>query len=144
MSTPIIPNGRIRVWVTAEIMTNESVEFGDADRRGWMSDLNSSEPAESRNYVSPIWECEISDGALIGDILTPDEFADELRTVISRLGAYETDDGSTLYGVDGVIWDYSTDETWSYALHAEVKHYESARGYVESPVDIIALAGLER
>lgn len=143
MNTVTIPNGRIRVWVTADVVTSESAEFGDADRRGWLSDLGSTSLWDSRNDVTPVWECEIQDGSLVGDILTPDEFQDELRTVIARLGAHETDGGSTLYGVDSVVWDYSTDETWTYALHANVKHYESARGWIETDVDMLTLAGIE-
>lgn len=122
-------HGAVRIYTTADVVTDESARFGDAARRGWVSEPGASDLEEARNYARPTVE-----------VMLP--LDDDDREVIARavesLGAYETDDGSTLYATDGTVLDYMTDEVWTYALHAHVKHHDGVRGWVEDRVAIVA------
>ena len=121
-------HGVIRVYATADVITSESAAHGDAAARGWVDDLDSTELEESRNYVRPVFECRVES--------FDDDAREVLADTVARLGAHESDDGCTLYGCDGVTWDYATDAVWLYALHGHVKHFDAARGWVEDAVVI--------
>lgn len=137
-----ISNGHLYIFATADVVTSESAEFGDADRRGWVSDLNGSEVEESRNYVEPLvsmkWPLEDELAQNPDSYVDLSSVTDEIQDVINGLGAYSTEDGSTLYAEDSVDHDPTTDESWHYALHAHVKHV-GPNGWVETPVDITSI-----
>lgn len=117
---------RIFAFVTAEMVTTESAEHGDAAARGWVDvDWSATTLHESRNDVRPIVDANEND----------DDLADMIRDAVSRVvGAYETDGNGTLYAVDAMTLDYATDESWSYAIHFTRKTYDS-RGWVEESFD---------
>lgn len=132
--------GMLYVFATADVVTTESAEHGDADRRGWVSDLNGSEVEESRNYVRPLvnlyWP--LSDPRNFDVYLDEDDVRQEVRSLLYDLGAYDNNGDGTLYAADSATFDYSTDEAWLYALHAFVKH-NGPNGWTETPVDITTI-----
>lgn len=145
-------NGVLRIYGTADHYTPESLENGTPETNGWVDSLDSRSIQESRNDVRPLVELHVlhllGGGATVCLTSDPNEAdmtvmemdadaRDEIGAVLSRLGAYQTDSGATLYAVDESP-DYATGEHWMYAIHAHVKHYDALRGWVEDDVDITA------
>lgn len=135
-------SGVLRIYATASVVTAESAEQGDAAEQGWTDGLSGSAVWDNRDDVSPAAEYTISGGLMadsvadVHDLESHGVARGEIEQLISALGADDSDCGSTLYAADGVIWDYTTGETFLYALHAHVKHYTAA-GWIESPVNIL-------
>lgn len=111
--------GHLNVYATADVITSASAAEGDADRRGYVSNLDGAEPMDARNDAAPLFSARLP---------LDDDERDELRRVVESLGAIDGDDGSTLYASDAVVHDYATDETWSYALHTFVKTVHGGEG----------------
>lgn len=116
---------RIFAYLTGERHTPESVEHGDAAERGWIDPWWSHNALfDSRNDVRPVvdvWEDDEELGDLVADAL-------------DLLGAWESSDGSTFYGIDPWDEDYRTGEHWQAALHFVRKSYDATVGrYVEEP-----------
>ena len=110
-------SGYLYVYVTADVVTTEPAENGDADRRGYVSDAGATDLTEYRNDVSPALKAHV-----VGGRLSEDDH-DALSDLIERLGAWHSCDGFTLYASDSVTHDYATDETWNYAIHGTRKFY---------------------
>lgn len=130
--TSLPRSGYLNVYATCERVTDESAAEGMPAEQGYVNSLDSRTIYVFRNNVQPVLTARIVDGALHD----PDD-AERLADLISELGAFHTSDGSTLYGED-VHVDYSTGDHFTYTLHAHVKHYDAARGYVEDDVNIVA------
>ena len=135
-------HGRVAIFATADVVTPESAAWGDADRRGWVSDLSSfSDPEESRNYVAPIWSAyvhEIREGREhYGAFDTAAEVRQEILDILDRLGAYSDNGDGTYYAEDAVTHDYTSADSWMYALHVSVKHLDPMRGWVEDSVSVL-------
>jgi hypothetical protein len=146
--------GVVRVYATAERITPESAEHGDAAERGWVNRIGSADIYDSRNDVSPLFEANVTpDGLLIEtrDVGGWDDAAEEgdasardtLRDILAQLGAFHTDTGATLYAEDAQTLDYASDSVYLYAVHAHVKFRDPARGWVEDDVDMVTLSALE-
>lgn len=119
--------GVLRVYVTADRVSPESASEGMPAESGWTSAVGERTLYDARNYVTPVFEARVP---------LSDDDRNELTRVVGTLGAYGTDDGSTLYGEDAHE-NYETGDWYNYCLHAHVKHYDSARGYVEDDVSIV-------
>src|SRR5690606_19421390 len=107
----------------------------------WTNGVGERTIWEARNYVKPVFEGHISFGklSLYGTMSTPESHAEalaELSRIVATLGAYGTEDGSTLYGEDAHE-DFQSGDWYNYALHAHVKRYDATRGYVEDDISII-------
>lgn len=125
--------GRVYCYVTCDRITAESAEFGDAAERGWVDDVGDRAIEESRNYVKPIMAEYPPDSVLCDD---PDEFGERVREAVASLGAYETSDGSTFYGVDSHA-DYVTGDDYTYAIHFSRSEHPLSPG-AEVPFDVSA------
>lgn len=130
-------HGIVYLFVTADRVTEESAQNGDAEERGWVREVGSREIYENRNYVAPTAQAEAWDLAYGPD--REDERAD-LRAVVESLGAYYYDGRGTYYGEDGQV-DDATGDTFNYAVHVFVKHLDGGR-WAESPVDVMARVSL--
>lgn len=132
-------SGTIRVYATCDKVTPESASLGDIAEGGWVNATDDRSIQDARNHVSPVWECEVVDGALS---FTRSHFVDvedalsDLAATINSLRAYETEDGSTLSGTEGEP-DYATGAEYLYSLHAHVKHLDAKVGYVEDDFDLL-------
>ena len=147
----VLPDGVLRVYVTADYTTPDSAKQGMPADLGWTNYVGSTSLYESRNDVRPVFECHTRQGNLISDSAWAQgdnrhdsaELLSELRHIIKSLGAIESEDGATIYGAEPVFIDYVTGGEWLYAIHAHVKHYAGS-GYIETDIDILTLtAGLE-
>lgn len=131
--------GVLRIYVTCDRVTSESAENGSVAEMGWVDAVGSSTIYESRNDVEPVYEVAFDNG----DVSKGSEYVDwedalsALDDTIATLGAYESSDGSTLYGVDGHVLDYATDNVYNYAMHAHVKYFKPFIGYVEEDTCIL-------
>lgn len=139
------PHGVVRVYVTAERVTPESAEHGDAAERGYVSEVGSREIYESRNDVAPAFEATaraLTYGHDYGNglTMTADEMRAAAREIVESLGAYEDNGDGTSYAAEAVQ-DYRTGDDYFYAVHGHVK-YLTARGWLESPVDIMPTVSL--
>lgn len=141
----------IRVYATVDRITPESAEFGDAEERGWVNSLDSSDIYESRNDVKPIFEAYVtgvtpsgtniwSDTLYGVDLDTSDELHEEFRELVQNFGAdFMSDADSTLYAADTVVYDYTTADEYAYAIHAHVKRFTATAGYAEVSAPFRAL-----
>ncbi len=135
-------NGMLYAYVTGERHTPESLTFGDAEERGYVDwDYSSTTLFDSRNDVRPLIAVDAVD-LLIGRLyssglyLTENEVRAEILDAIREVIGYaDSSDDGTIYSADATIPDYSSPDTFTYAVHVFVKHY-SDKGHVESPVHI--------
>lgn len=127
-------DGYLYVYVTAEVVTSES--GADADRRGYVSDVGATDITEHRNDVEPVLKIRVRGMTFPREPIGEDD-QDSLTALVESLGAWHSDDGSTLYGQDSVTHDYSTDEVWNYAVHASRKFYRDGV-VVEDDATIVA------
>lgn len=137
-------SGRLYVYVTGDRYTPESISEGLSEENGWVDwHYNRTIFEESRNNVRPLISVDVSElmhgreyGNGISD--TPEEVREEILNAIREVIGYaDFSDNGTIYGANEDIWDYSSSDTYMYAVHVFVKH-STASGYVESPVDIPA------
>lgn len=138
--TNLPASGTLYVFVTGDRVTPESASEGMVEESGWVDcDYSATTLFESRNDVRPLVSvdvAELSHGRDYGNGLTdtPEEVRQEVRDAIYRVSSsWEGEDG-TYYAQDETVWDYSSPDTYMYAVHVFVKH-NTAKGYVESPVD---------
>lgn len=118
------------IYGTVDIWTEAAREFGNPDRSGFVSSLTQpDEPVGPRRDAKPLF--------IAG--LPLDEYnADDIINVLRDLGAVESEDGSTIYAVDAKVYDMASDETWMYAIHAHIRHYDTTQGqWVEDKVRIL-------
>lgn len=110
-------HGYLVVYATAEVWTNEAIEFGSTDRSGWVSSLDQpDEPVQARNDVDPLFMAYLP--------LNEDERG-ELADVLAMLGPVDSDSGSTIYATGTKTYDMATDEVWRYAVRAHVKNFST-------------------
>lgn len=134
--------GKLKMYVTVDRYTPESIEHGDAEERGWARAVGEADIYENRNYVSPIVDEWFSDGDPRG-WWSNEDAPDYVRDALDSLGAYETDGNGTYYAADHMTLDYATGETFSYAIHAHVKHQDESGQWVETPIDVRDYIGQE-
>lgn len=138
--TNLPASGTLYVYVTGDRITAESASEGMADESGWVDwDYSATTLHESRNDVRPLVSVDVSElrhGRDYGNGLTdtPGEVRQEVRDAIYRVSSSWEGEGGTYYVQDETIWDYSSPDTYMYAVHVFVKH-NTAEGYVESPAD---------
>lgn len=132
--------GVVRVYATANKVTEESAALGDYAESGYVDRIGSTDIYQSRNDVAPVWELRVdADGKLTSsysEYISVAEAIEDLESVIEELDGHWTDGGSTLYGT-GSTRDMFTGDDYSYALHAHVKYRDVERGYVEDDVAIV-------
>ena len=115
---------RLYIYVTGERITPESSEFGDAEERGYVDWFASPTTFhDARNYVRPLFEAPYP--------LTQDDANEAHRLISEVVGDCPEGDTGTYYARDAVVWDYATGDHYTYAVHAFVKRYDGARGWVE-------------
>ena len=116
-------SARIFAFVTGSRHTPESIAHGDAEEHGWIDPMWSHNALfDSRNDVRPVVDCWEHDP----------ERGDYVADALDLLGAWESSDGSTFYGIDPWDEDYRTGEHWTAALHFVRKSYDPESGrYVE-------------
>lgn len=140
--TNLPANGTLYAYVTGDRVTPESASEGMAEESGWIDwDYSATTLHKSRNYVRPLISVDVAElrhGRDYGNGLadTPREVRQEILDAIRDvIGHADSSDCGTIYAADETIWDYSSPDTFTYAVHIFVKHY-TAKGYVETPVHI--------
>lgn len=148
--------GMLRIYATADYITEESSANGDAKERGWVNSLDALPQGicESRNDVEPLAEfvvAELKGERYLIDHDTwteggnwadaQDQVLSDIRDIVDALGGHDSDDGSTIYGHHEEQVHTGDGGVMTYAIHAHVKHYSPGRGWVEDDADI--LTGLE-
>lgn len=140
--TNLPANGTLYAYVTGDRVTPESASEGMAEELGYVDwDWSPTTLFESRNDVCPLVSVDVAElrhGRDYGNGLTdtPREVRQEILDAIRAVIGYaDSSDYGTIYAADETIWDYSSPDTFTYAVHIFVKHY-TAKGYVETPVHI--------
>jgi hypothetical protein len=144
--------GKLRIYATADYITEESAAEGDAKERGWVNSLDALPQGicESRNDVEPLAEfvvAELNGKRYVIDQDTwteggdwddaQDQVLSDIRDILEELGGHDSDDGSTIYGHREQEVQTGDGGVMTYAIHAHVKHYGAGRGWVEDDIDIL-------
>lgn len=108
-------SGRLSIYGTADVYTDDSVGEGLSDRSGWVSTIDGPDQImESRNDVTPLFEAELP---LDEDALK------ELDDLLRRKMWDPHVERGTLHTADSYAWDDTISEVWNYAVHGHVRHY---------------------
>lgn len=126
-----LPPGHLYVFVTATRVNFDEAEDGCAET-GWVDwSFSKSTLFESRNHVRPLWDDDtfrVLNGetykSVAGDSHeTPEDVREDILRVIREvIGHADSSERGTIYAADHDTWDYTTADTFAYAVHVMVKH----------------------